>query len=131
LQHEAFGRELPIHDPDELADYVVMNHTSAVCELTEFMDEVGWKDWISPRGWVNRTQAVGELVDAVHFIANLACALGVTDEEWERRYRAKQDKNRLRKQTSYDGVSNKCLRCKRALDDVNFDPVSRICVLCG
>ncbi len=131
LQREAFGRKLPINDPDELADFVVMNHTSVICELTEFMDEIGWKDWTSPRGWVNRTQAIGELVDAAHFIANLACALGVTDDEWEKRYRAKQDRNRLRMRASYDGVSNKCLRCKRALDDVEYDPVSKICVLCG
>jgi hypothetical protein len=131
LQRDAFGRVLPITDPEQLADFVVMNHTSLITELTEFMNEVGWKNWTSDRGWVNRDQAVGELVDVAHFLANLACALGVTDDEWERRYRAKQDVNRTRQRSGYDGVSNKCLRCKRDLNEVKHDPVSRICALCG
>jgi dimeric dUTPase (all-alpha-NTP-PPase superfamily) len=131
LQRDVFGRTLPIKNPIELADFVVMNHTSAVTELSEFMDEVGWKNWTENRGWVNRDAAVGELVDVAHFVANLLCALGVTDDEWEQRYRNKQEMNKQRQRTGYDGVSNKCLRCKRALDEVEFDPVSRICVLCG
>jgi hypothetical protein len=119
------------HDPDEFADSIVMNHTALIVELSEFMQEIGWKDWTTPRGWINRDAAIGELVDAAHFLANILVRLDVTDGEWEERYRIKQEKNRLRMRTSYDGVSNKCLRCKRALDEVKFDPVSKICVLCG
>lgn len=131
LQEEEFGRNFENQDPDEFADAIVMNHSALICELSEFMDEVGWKDWAAPRGWCNRHQAVGELVDAAHFLGNLLVRLNVTDAEWEERYRAKQEVNRQRMRASYDGVSNKCLRCKRALEDVEHDPVSRICVLCG
>jgi len=132
LQEEAFGKDFdaPL-DPDELADSIVMNHSALIVELSEFMAEVGWKDWATPRGWVNRDAAVGELVDAAHFFANLLVRLDVTDEEWAERYQAKQEKNRRRQLAGYDGVSGKCLRCKRALDDVEHDSVSKICVLCG
>lgn len=117
LQEEYFQREFPIDDPDELADYLVSNHTALIVEMSEFMGEVGWKDWATPRGWVNREAAVGELIDVGHFLANLLCALGVTDAEWEARYRDKQEVNRQRQRDGYDGVSGKCPQCHRAYDD--------------
>ena len=81
------------------------------------MQEVGWKPWATPRGWVNRDAAVGELVDVAHFLANLLCALDVSDSEWEYLYRAKQEVNRQRMRSgTYDGVSGKCPRCFRAYD---------------
>lgn len=92
------------------------NHTAAVIELSEFMQEVGWKPWASPRGWVNRDAALRELVDVGHFVANLLCALDVSDAEWERAYRAKQEVNRQRQRDGYDGRA-KCARCGRAYDD--------------
>jgi hypothetical protein len=118
LQEEYFNRRFPIDDPDELADYVTSNHSAAVVELSEFMQEVGWKEWATPRGWVNRDAALGELVDVGHFLANLLCALDVSDAEWEHAYRAKQETNRRRMRSgTYDGVSSKCPSCRRAFDD--------------
>lgn len=96
-----------------------MNYAAISVELAEFMQEVGWKDWASPRGWVNRTRAVGELVDVGHFLANLLCALDVTDQEWEDAYRAKQEVNRRRQRDGYDGVSGKCPVCRRSYDDAD------------
>lgn len=118
LQVEAFGKDFSLpHDPNEFADAIVENHTSLVVELGEFMNEVGWKPWSTPRGWVNRDAAVGELVDVAHFLANLLVRLDVTDDEWERRYRAKQDVNRDRQRSSYDARAGKCPRCRRSYDD--------------
>lgn len=118
LQEESFGVDLNAGvDPDEFADAVVMNHSALIVELSEFMQEVGWKDWATPRGWVNRDAAVGELVDAAHFLANLLIHLRVTDAEWEDRYRAKQDVNRRRQRAGYDGVTGKCPTCRRSYDD--------------
>lgn len=93
------------------------NYAALTVELAEFMQEVGWKDWATPRGWVNRRAAVGELVDAAHFLANLLCALDVTDNEWEESYRLKQEVNRQRQRDGYDGVSGKCPICHRSYDD--------------
>lgn len=118
LQEETYGVDFDApRDPDAFADAVVMNHSALVVELSEFMGEVGWKDWATPRGWVNRDAAVGELVDAAHFLANILVRLDVTDDEWEQRYRAKQEVNRRRQRSGYDGVSGKCPRCKRSYDD--------------
>lgn len=120
LQEEAFGKDFSKFDPDDFADAVVMNHSALVVELGEFMQEVGWKDWATPRGWVNREAAVGELVDAAHFLANILVRLDVTDEEWERRYRAKQEVNRRRQANGYTG-RNKCPGCYRSYDDVGVE----------
>lgn len=117
LQAEYFQREFPITDPDQLADYVTEQHSALVIELSEFMQEVGWKPWATPRGWVNRQAALGELVDAGHFLANLLCALDVSDAEWEDAYRRKQEVNRQRQRDGYDGRLDKCWRCHRAYDD--------------
>lgn len=118
LQKEAFGKDFEADfDPDEFADAIVMNHSALVVELSEFMGEVGWKDWSTPRGWVNRDNAIGELVDAAHFLANILVRLGVTDDEWEKRYRWKQDVNRTRQRSGYDTRVGKCPRCGRAYDD--------------
>jgi hypothetical protein len=118
LQREAFGKDVDGHfDPDDFADSIVMNHTALIVELSEFMGEVGWKDWSTPRGWFNRDAAIGELVDAAHFLANLLVRLDVSDAEWEKRYREKQDVNRTRQRSSYDTRVHKCPRCGRAYDD--------------
>lgn len=139
LQEETFrvDYETLRTDGDVLADYLTENYAAAAIELGEFMAEVGWKPWSTPRGWVNREAAVKELVDVAHFIANLACALNVTDDEWELRYRQKQQVNRRRQAQSYDSRVGKCQSCGRALDDLGVkstgtsaEPQHLLC-LCG
>lgn len=127
LQEQAFKvdfEELQ-RDPDALADSIVWNYTALVVELGEFMNEVGWKTWATPRGWVNRDAAVGELVDAAHFLANLLVRLDVTDDEWELRYRQKQEINRRRQANGYDGRSGKCPGCYRSYDDPGVECVDQ------
>jgi hypothetical protein len=123
LQEKVYGFDFTaLRDNREaLADYLVHNHTAAVLELSEALSEVGWKTWATPRGWVNRTAFIKELVDVAHFIGNMLVAVGCDDEEWENYYREKQDVNRKRQADGYDGVSTKCPDCKRALDDVGVD----------
>lgn len=103
---------------EQLADYVIWNHTALVSELTEFMDEIQWKNWAKERGRVNRDEAVGELVDVGHFLANLLVALGVTDVEWEVRYREKQLRNAERQAAPGGYSGEKCPQCRRELDRV-------------
>lgn len=118
LQREVYGFKLPLPlNSDELADYVVMNHSALVAEATELLSEFGWKSWASPRGWANRGNALKEAVDVAHFLANILCAIGITDDEWRIAYRTKQDVNRKRQLDGYDGVSGKCPGCKRSYDD--------------
>lgn len=118
LQEETYGQRFDVEGrPDEFADSIIENFAALVVELGEFMNEVGWKPWAAPRGWSNRDAAVGELVDVAHFLANLLVRLDVTDDEWEQRYRAKQDVNRQRQVDGYDGRGAKCPRCHRSYDD--------------
>ncbi len=98
-------------------DFIHWNVTAATDELHELLGEIGWKPWAKSRH-INLEAARGELVDAIHFILNLALVLGLDNAaEIIERYRAKHEKNAKRQQEGYDGVSTKCLGCKRALDD--------------
>lgn len=117
LQEEFYGATYPMIEGDDLADYVTVNHSALVAEASELLAEFGWKPWAQPRGWVNRESALKEAVDIGHFLANILCAIGVTDEEWERAYRAKQEVNRQRQRDGYDGVTGKCPKCRRSYDD--------------
>lgn len=120
LQEESFGIDASkmASSPEYFADYIMTNHSALIIELSEFMAEIQWKPWAGSRGDVlNRTLAVKELVDVAHFLANLAVALGVTDEEWEGLYRAKQEVNARRQIEGYDGVADKCPHCRRSFDD--------------
>lgn len=118
LQEKSFGFELPIPEGSELVDYVIWNHSALVSEASELLDEFRWKPWAKGRGTVNRELALKEAVDVGHFLANILAAIGVTDEEWEAAYQAKQQVNRDRMTSGvYDGVSTKCPGCKRAYDD--------------
>jgi hypothetical protein len=96
---------------------VTINHSALVSEAGELLAEFGWKPWAQPRGWVNRENALKEAVDVAHFLANILCAIGVTDEEWVTAYQAKQEVNRQRQREGYDGVTGKCQVCKRSFDD--------------
>lgn len=115
LQERTYGFSFPLEGED-LANYLTWNHTAAVLELGEAMQEVQWKPWATPRGPINRDAFIKELVDALHFIGNALVAVDCTDEELETAYQAKQDVNRRRQATGYDG-RNKCPRCRRAYDD--------------
>lgn len=117
LQEEFYGVTYPLIEGDELANYVTVNHSALVVEAGELLAEFGWKPWAKPRGWVNRENALKEAVDVGHFLANILAAIGVTDEEWEAAYQAKQEINRQRQRDGYDGVSGKCPKCKRSYDD--------------
>lgn len=118
LQEQAFGFKLPLTEGTELADYVTWNHSALVQEASEMLAEFGWKPWTKNRGWVNRELALKEAVDVGHFLANILVSIGVTDEEWQAAYEAKQQVNRDRMASgTYDGVSTKCPGCKRAYDD--------------
>lgn len=133
LQRESFGFIPEEVTSDQLADYFTTNCWALVAELAEFSQEVGWKPWASPRGWVEKERALNELVDVGHFLANLLNALGITDDQWEAAYRLKQQLNRKRQEDGYDGRSTKCRGCSRALDQeitrpsVNGEWLCRTC----
>lgn len=121
LQAKSFGVDPSTLRGAAWADYVMMNVTAVVAELGEMLQEIpGWKPWAAERGTsdVNElSRATGELIDVMHFIANLLVALGCDDGELSIRYRAKMDVNRARQagENGYDPRANKCRLCAREM----------------
>ena len=103
LQRSAFDTNPPELEGIARADYVRWNVLAAVDELTEFLNEVQWKPWAKAQGAVfDRGAAVGEIVDVMHFIANLLCTLGVTGEELTNAYLEKMGVNKQRQEDGYE-----------------------------
>ena len=127
LQTNAYGNDPALLEGDELADFVIWNTVALSDEMSEFLGEIQWKPWSKVRGGANRDAAIGELIDAAHFLANLAVAMGCTDEEWVSRYQAKMEINAKRQRDGYDNT-NKCPKCRRALDDVSVKCTPERCV---
>lgn len=127
LQISAYGVDPQALEGNELADYAIWNVVALSDEMSEFLGEIQWKPWSKVRGGVNRDAAIGELIDAAHFLANLAVAIGCTDEEWISRYQKKMDLNAKRQRDGYDN-SNKCKKCGRALDDTAVTCTTDTCM---
>ena len=126
LQTHSYGVD-PAHlKGDELADFVTWNSVALIDELHEFLGEIRWKPWAGERGEVDRNAAIGELVDLLHFAANLLAAMGCTDDELETRYREKSRLNAKRMASGYD-ARNKCSSCGRALDDTSVRCTAERC----
>ncbi len=103
LQREAFGLD-PDRDvgvPANMAERVKDNALAAIVEIVEMLNEVKWKYWSHETPWVRRDKVLKEAVDVNHFIANALVAVGITDEEYEEAYRAKQAENRARQIEKY------------------------------
>lgn len=115
---ETLGFTLPLAN-EALSRYLQWNSVGVVTELGEALQEVGWKPWSTPQGWIHRQAFLGELVDVGHFLGNMLVAAGITDEEWEEAYQRKQQVNRDRHvNNSYDSRKDKCPACGRSYDDV-------------
>lgn len=124
LQINVFKNDPASMEGKERADFAMWNVLAALDELHEFLSEVGWKPWVENRGWVNRDAAIGELVDVMHFIANLLVLLNVDGDELAQRYVDKNKKNAIRQSVGDDGVSRVCGKCKRSIDDVGVSTLS-------
>jgi hypothetical protein len=119
LQIEAFGRDPRTLDGAERADWIRMNALAAIKEIGESLDETRWKPWAVRVGEVvNRELFITEIVDAMHFLANLLATVGCTDEEFAQRYGTKVQVNyeRQARPEGYDDVANRTEG--RAVDDV-------------
>ncbi len=103
LQREAFGFTWTGDEPaGQVAASLKDNLLAAAVELTgEVPREFHWKYWSHTEPFVNRDRVLEELVDVLHFIANMLIAIGVDDDELEGAYRLKQNINRARQHMKY------------------------------
>jgi len=86
---------LPLHSERERVDYVKDMMLAAHVELAEALQCVDWKPWRSDRT-TSRPAFVEEMVDVLHFCANLLVAFDVTDHELREAYAAKSRVNKQR-----------------------------------
>lgn len=104
---------------NELIEYIRWNMLAIDDELAEVRKAISWKPWQHDEPYADRKEIDKECVDVLHFVANILCAAGATDEELDAEYLAKMQKNADRQKNGYrvldPGV--KCSMCSRALDD--------------
>lgn len=116
LQKKHYGVDVTKLTEEERAQYIRDMSLALTDELHEALNEVGWKPWATSRH-INRQAYLGELIDVLHFWANLVLVVNTSEEELTAMYFAKADKNAKRQLAGYDGVSGKCTTCGRAFDD--------------
>jgi dimeric dUTPase (all-alpha-NTP-PPase superfamily) len=109
-------REFPSRDPETLMEQIRMNVLALITELTEMLNETGWKPWATSNH-LNREAFTSETVDAWHFFMNLMLLGGVTADDLHQGYLRKRQVNVDRQAIGYDGVEGKCLECKRDYAD--------------
>lgn len=97
-------------------DWFVANKNALIAELFEAQDETSWK-WWAKSDYFNEEAVQKEIIDAWHFFLNLMNIANLTPDKLYEMYIAKRAINDQRQAEGYDGVSTKCGRCKRALDD--------------
>lgn len=122
----ALNNDPTIVPENERANYVAGMLFAAMVELGEASSEVGWKSWASSR-FVHGESCFGELRDAFQFLVNAMYALYGDDpaalaDRFEAALNAKIEINLARTQNGYSGT-NRCHRCRRALDDVQLNAI--------
>ena len=116
LQLKSYGVDVTTLDEEQRAQYIRDMSLALTDELHEALNETGWKPWATSRHF-NRAAFVGEMIDVLHFWANLVLVAGVDEKSILDLYVEKADKNAKRQLLGYDGVQGKCKTCGRAFDD--------------
>ncbi len=116
LQEEFYGHKFEDFTVQERVEWVRINILAAEDELHEALGEISWKPWASAQ-FFNREAYLGEIVDVLHFVANLLAGANISDEELNAAYLEKMERNRERQRAGYSGT-DKCDYCKRANDDI-------------
>lgn len=113
------GNDIEWMNTDERIEYVRIQVLALVAELYEALDEITWKTWTKGTAKFDEERFGQELVDATHFLINLFLVAGWESHTVFEHFMAKNEVNRNRHATGYDGVSTKCANqaCRKALDE--------------
>lgn len=99
LQEKSYGTNPAALEDQDWLKYVRTQTLAAFVELGEYMQGLKWKPWGKVQQKpdpVDRSLAIRELVDVLHFVANNLIALGCTDQELNDEYERKMQINRDR-----------------------------------
>lgn len=96
IRSDAFG------DLEERTVYTRDMTLACVVELTEALNEWGWKPWSSRRG-VDVEKYKAELADIMCFVMNLSIAAGISAQDLYDATAAKQKINVERQRVGYTG----------------------------
>jgi dimeric dUTPase (all-alpha-NTP-PPase superfamily) len=75
--------------------------------MGEVPREFHWKYWSHAEPFVNRERVIDEVVDVMHFLANMLIAVQCDDEEFEAAYKHKQLINFQRQRDKYVAAQGK------------------------
>ncbi len=118
MQRDVFGNDVSEMDSKSRGAWIGLNVLAATDELHELLKECpAWKPWASTDE-INRSAAIGEAVDAMHFFLNILDAIGVEPDEFWEAFKEKQLRNIKRQMAGYTGQS-RCAGCGRAWDDID------------
>lgn len=117
-------RAIGVGDPKDLGPtparmyFVLWNMWALADELHEAMDEMPWKPWATSTRF-DRKAVIREIVDAMHFLANILRVVDCTGAELTTEYLRKNLVNLQRQTKGYDGKTGKCGACGRELSDLD------------
>jgi len=116
----------------KFVEYLRWNMLAVDDELAEMRQAISWKPWQHDQPYADREEVIKEAVDVLHFVANIIVAAGGTDDELNKFYLEKMEKNRQRQLKGYKvkDVGVKCTLCNRAIDDVGVGEVPDVCAKC-
>lgn len=125
LQQDAYNVNYEVFHSDEpenlrtLIEYLRWNMLAIDDELAEVRKAISWKPWQHDAPYADRYEILKECIDVLHFVANILCAAGATDEELDAAYLMKMELNAARQKRGYKVLDAgvKCNVCSRALDD--------------
>ena len=123
LQNNTYGIDPSVITAQGDMSFIKDMVIAATDELHEVLGETRWKPWTTGPRTVNVENYKKEMVDLFHFFMNLMLAVDMTADELYDMYRFKRQVNIKRQEDGYDGVSTKCPRCTRALEDVALTEV--------
>ena len=138
LQENVYGMDYSKYegsDPDSinnLIEYMRWNMLAIDDELAEMRQAISWKPWQHDAPYADREEIVKEAVDVLHFVANIIVAAGGTDEQLNKFYLEKMEKNKQRQLNGYKvkDIGVKCAMCSRAIDDVGVGKTPDVCSKC-
>lgn len=116
LQEHSFHVRPWALEGDDRRHYVTAMTLALQDELSEALREIAWKPWAKD-DYVNKREFLGELVDAFHFLMNLALIVDPTGDAFVEAYFKKAEVNAARQAKGYSAVEGKCEQCGRALDE--------------